>query len=466
MVYRSVAFDKLKLGVSVTEDGLNKITSSIENGIKRGMERTSSFKKLVISMPEFKEFKEGLADVSTKIGNLIKSLGVNAHVMNILSKAYSIYSDKFINRLRERYEMPTLTLKQVIGSLLGRKGNPLVTYDLQKRRVVPIAGLKGEVLRAGISTAESGLVGALTGIVGLLSIIVKFVMGMVIVRKIMKAIQQVFQVFFIPMALVVLGFLLPFLMLMSSLLKSIDWKKYVSLMMEISKVVTEILKPLFDVLKKNLPEIIKVTTYIGMFIGAMLLAPLLTIMGIIYVFVSVAKMIYSFIKWVSPYVIGFLKWIYSVMKNSYSFLVSILRGIPDFIMNLPSNLLHLLISAMDYLIFKLPSKLAGLFTNLGHDIITGISSMITGGFSSIGQDLSNFFSGKFQTGGIVGRTGIAVVHAGETIIPAGYNSSASRGGMVVNLHVEVHGSNINESVLVDRIIRELENEVASRRRWR
>jgi len=67
---------------------------------------------------------------------------------------------------------------------------------------------------------------------------------------------------------------------------------------------------------------------------------------------------------------------------------------------------------------------------------------------------------------VVGKTGIARVHAGETIIPAGYNSSASKSGMIINLSINVSGSHIDENVLADRIIRELEDNVASRRRWR
>ena len=455
-----MASHRISFSVSADAKLENSIRKKVAEGILSGLSAIKEFAKRLII---FEDVNNNLTSLDGSIKNLIASIGMNDRMIGAFMNVQSAFKSAFVENMRNIYNKSDLTYEHILSSMKGMKGAPLTTFDLSEGKIKPAVGLTGNVIKAGV---KAGALVAVTSVLSVLTKIMTFVENMKIIKTILSAMSNVFQVFFIPMALVVLGFLLPFLVLMANLLRSIDWKSYVSMMKKLSVEVMQFIKPLFAFLKKYLPDIIKVTTYVGMLVGALIIAPLLVIIASIDVLLAVISAIRKFIEVAGAFLKEHLIWLADLVRSFEVKAIEFFASTIQFFMELPYIIFSKFLSGIDYLVFKLPSVLSGLFQTLSQNIVQGISSVISGGFSSIGKDIGNFFAGSFQTGGVVGKTGIARVHAGETIIPAGYNSSASKSGMIINLSINVSGSHIDENVLADRIIRELEDNVASRRRWR
>ena len=129
---------------------------------------------------------------------------------------------------------------------------------------------------------------------------------------------------------------------------------------------------------------------------------------------------------------------------------SIVAGLPDILaelipmllIDLPTSLIAVLPTLIEKLIpvllFELPKAIflmlvkliPRLLTMLFRDLPTAIINGMVNWWRNVWNQIKDFFSFSFQTGGYVPRTGMALVHQGERIIPsngAGTGTATARG---------------------------------------
>lgn len=224
------------------------------------------------------------------------------------------------------------------------------------------------------------------------------------VQTIISAIQSVINAIFLPLGLLLMALLLPVLILLAALLR------------------TNLYKELMSFVTKFIGVMIPVATAIAGYIVDVING-ITDIRGIISFFVSLGREIWKLIQGAYSFLSGIL---HPILSGIYAFVGALLT---------PINLLVGLIK----------------------------------GFTGFTSGASNFFGGiikgiaSLDTGGSIVSSGLAVVHRGEMVIPAGQN----QGGSVNNqITIHVHGMDSTSTKnLVDEVMRQIENRTGKSLRW-
>ncbi|MEM0142472.1 MAG: hypothetical protein QXL94_00760 [Candidatus Parvarchaeum sp.] len=111
-------------------------------------------------------------------------------------------------------------------------------------------------------------------------------------------------------------------------------------------------------------------------------------------------------------------------------------------------------------------KMVNFIINLPQNFAKAIGNFFAhlfGGLNPVG-DISKLFAGitHLASGGVVTSSGMAIVHAGETVIPKNTNIV---GGHTFNISINNTGSTIDPKKLVDGVISEIERRVGRLQRW-
>ena len=329
----------------------------------------------------------------TKAGNILK--GFSSSVGKDFGSAISSYI--------------TRALKSKMPSVMG---------------AIQTSGKGGE----DVSTASKAGGGIAAGVMGILG----FVMSLKPMQAVMQVIGQIMSVFIMPLAIILIMMLIPFIQLAASFIQKINWQEVMKIGTFLSNSISTGIKYIGKGISLIINGIMGVTRFINN-IPTRIINGAKALLGAYESFFSmvwkdIVKGISSFLTPIEKAIKGFWNATVSVFKSIWNILASVDKSIMSLV------------------------------------------NFFSGGMKSVGSTfenaLKNIFSGKFQGGGMVQNTGLALVHAGELVIPA----SAMRGGShsVSNISMTVN-ANLNTkadvSGVVDSIVKELQTKMRRVRSW-
>jgi len=157
--------------------------------------------------------------------------------------------------------------------------------------------------------------------------------------------------------------------------------------------------------------------------------------GLITFITSIFKMLYGlltgnttmFVEGIKGMFTGFWNFLVGGIKASFATIVAIIIGA----LNLIMNVINTVISAIKWVIDHIGKAL--------------------GGGSKVAEKGS---LGSYQNGGIIPQTGNYTLHKGETVVPAGSNSS----GIVINSNYSI---NVSDKVQMERMIEDNNRKLVS-----
>lgn len=277
---------------------------------------------------------------------------------------------------------------------------------LGKSGIKSIVG--GEKGGEGLSAAGVGI-GVMGGLaaITILTKMLKFIMDLAPVKAIMQIIQKLLTIFFLPPAIMFMAIMLPFLLLFTSILRQINLPQFITQIMQVSKVISTILGALVAYLKPYLIEGIKALMYVMIGLGVVLATPLIMIMTVIILVSTAIGLLVSLIK---PFI--------PIMQKVFLDIYNILKGIYNFFANGISN--------------------------AGSDVLNALKSVT-----------------KLQTGGTIGSNGLAYLHKGEVVVPAGQNTTNNLG---VTVHANV-SREVDVNQLADVIYKRIQYKLRGNSSW-
>ncbi len=308
-------------------------------------------------------------------------------------------------------------------------------------------GMLGEKGGGGIKGAVGDAVGGMKGILGgvmkgvmlaplligidLLKQLVSFIMNLAPMKKVLEMFKGFMTIYLMPIALMLMSLLFPFILFFFQLLKTINIGKWMTNMVKLSNEISAIIlvmyqafRPLLALLLNN---ILIISQVLAVVVGGGLIALLAVLIAAsigIEEFVIIAKFIYNFNKIM-----------FTGMYNEIMFLYRLIKG------GLP------------------------VMINIALGIWNGIK-LLTGGFNSMSKGLTSIVGAihlpKLAGGGTVMQTGAAIVHKGEVV-----TSHPVRNNISVNVNL-AGGSTMPYTTpqeLGKVIATEIERRLASVRRW-
>ncbi len=318
---------------------------------------------------------------------------------------------------------------------------------------IPIAeplkksGMLGEKSGGGIKGAVGDAVGGMKGILGgvmkgamlaplligidLLKQLVSFIMNLAPIKKVLEMFKGFMTIYLMPIALMLMSLLFPFILFFFQLLKTINIGKWMTNMVKLSNEISAIIlvmyqafRPLLALLLNN---ILVISQVLAVVVGGGLIALLAVLIAVsigIEEFVIVAKFIYNFNKIM-----------FTGMYNGLMLSYRLINGV-------------------------LPPML-----NVALGIWNGIK-LLTGGFNNMSKGLTSIVGAihlpKLAGGGTILQTGAAIVHKGEVV-----TSHPVRNNISVNVNL-AGGSTMPYTTpqeLGKVIATEIERRLASVRRW-
>jgi hypothetical protein len=259
---------------------------------------------------------------------------------------------------------------------------------------------RGKQLLGGVSAIAGGIIGIITQLKP--------------VKAILGAIGSIFELIFLPVGLILMAFLAPVLMGLAQLISS---KTFQGILTGVMKFVTF----MFTLTPQKIANAIGVfftrsITYIGVVIGA-----LLDISGI--------------------------------TKNFRS----------DF--NIFRGVIIAIIQGLVFLFTKFPQQIIGGFTSAFYNginyLIQGMGNIVSSIINAVNPASWISSLPHLASGGAIVSSGLAVLHSGETVIPA----NQSFGGHTFN--ISIHGGNGMQSPrdFANQVMNEIEKRTGRIQRW-
>ncbi len=300
-----------------------------------------------------------------------------------------------------------------IRNILGKTFNVKVSGEVKEAKVgVPKLPKeeekkKGEEASKGGNKLLAGVASIAAGIFGIITQLKP-------VRIILDAIGNMFQLIFLPIGLILMAFLAPVLMGLASIISS---KTFQGILTQVIKFVT-------------------------------------------------------FMFTISPTII---KGIGAVFKEVFTPAVNILRATYDIFrsdivqiigyVNALNSIVHNGLGELGNFILSLPVRIYNYFVGLFNDLVKNFVSGIVGVFSGFANKLNpvSWFSSlpHLANGGAIVSGGLAVLHSGETVVPA----NQSFGGHTFN--ITINGSNSMQSPkdFANQVMLEIEKRTGRLQRW-
>ncbi len=334
-----------------------------------------------------------------------------------LARAFSRSSDDIVSAFKNVSKSFGLTREE----LAGKKFTDKVKSILPKPRM--IAGgakqlgsglISGNIdaMKGGLSSMAKGagalavpLVGILTIIGKNISSIAEFIMRLAPIQAVLQAMSAVLTLFFMPLALMMMQIFLPFVIFFFNLLKKIGLDTWMSRMDKWGQLVGNTLVGLLQfaqpVLSAAAQALMFIMQYLGSGVIAVAIVSLLMPLLIIAAAVKVIQM--SAQGWI---LLGTKIW--NVLNSLYS-----------------------------------------------------EARRITTAISAINPLNSGIKLPALASGGAVSTTGAAIVHTGETVIPA----NRKVGGDTINIILNVHSQSFDANRFADEVEKALERKRAMKGRW-
>ncbi len=371
------------------------------------------------------------------------------------------------------------------------------------------------------------LLGVGMGILGFVAGLFEIASGLAPVRTMMSAITSMFQMVFLPIGMILMAFLIPVLQGLAMVLQSKTFQhlldetsEFVSFVtkLDIPRLVWEALVRLYDQLTKWFGSVIN-TTRASIVFALELLAMLgrdivgwardfgraiLVLVGLVR---SSLLLIYSFgvmawagirvfyslalstlrtfwgdsvafframsagvavlvrmIIFVGDLMAGvfrsFIAWLWDRLSGAFSFIHGIIERVFGFL----TGVFHPILADIRNILHFIYSLVRHITSLVNPEHIVGAIESLP---QSLGNSLGTFFSNiaKLDTGGYISSSGLAVVHKGEHVVPAGHTLEGRENNVYnINLNMHLYGvTNVKE--LADKIQKEIEHRTGRMLRW-
>jgi hypothetical protein len=347
------------------------------------------------------------SSIKSGVVALNKHLKISEHARNITSSVsdhlkkiipQSVTQNKHLQKIHD-------VINKHGGGIFGSLKNGFKSIGKSGFNVLTGGGSKGA---GGLGAAGVG-VGVMAGVaaIAILAKILQFIMGLAPIKAIMQIIQKLLTIFFLPPAIMFMAILLPFLMMFSNILRQINLPQFIKQIMGIEKIISNVLTMLFKYLNPYLLEGIKAIMYVMIGLGVILAAPLVAIVGIITIVATGIGLLITFFKIVASFISKYLPPVVKFLTSIYDFFAN---GI----------------------------------SNTGSDIMKALESVT-----------------KLQTGGTIGSNGLAYLHKGEVVIPAGQNTTNNLG---VTVHANV-SREVDVNQLADVIYKRIQYRLRGNSSW-
>ena len=341
---------------------------------------------------------------------IIKNMGGNSS-----TKAESV-SGKTAQIMINSANLIVNKMNRIKGSVAGQ--TTLDSFGATKEETGDKKSSMGGKVGASIAAGVTGILG--------------LVMSLKPMQAVMQVIGQIMSIFIMPLAIILIMMLIPFIQLAASFIQKINWQEVMRIGTTISNLISTGIKDI----GKGISLIINGVVGLAKFVGSI-----------------PTRIITAFDK-------GIEAW-KNALSNAWK---SIVKGVSIFL------------TLIESAIKGFWNATVSIFKAIWHilsSVDKGIMSLVnffSGGMKSVGSTfenaLKNIFSGKFQGGGMVQNTGLALVHAGELVIPAsamrGSTHSVSNINMTVNANLNTKA---DASGLVDNIVKELQTKIRRVRSW-
>ncbi|MEM3846273.1 MAG: hypothetical protein QXU98_11320 [Candidatus Parvarchaeota archaeon] len=347
------------------------------------------------------------------------------------------------------------------------------------------------------------LTGGVLGILGIATSILGFVMTLQPIQTVLQGIGKVSTLFVMPLALMLMMMLIPVMVAMAQLVQKIPFQRFIDIGETAGKYIADIINwfekafPYFELLAKilfymtpivDIVLLVKILAQMGVFskiaedIKTAISTGIAGIMAIIQVFV---KIITDIRTGITDLVNGIVN-VENIINSGVAKLIAVIQVFIKIITDIRTGITDLfnIITDVKTVIndgFVGIKNIMQTFVTIITDVKTGITDLINiitvientlsdvgKGIASFGNTIEsslssafqNIFSGKFQAGGVVPHTGLALVHKGETIIPAG----GSNNNMAITMNINVN-SNIDSKTAAQNIVKALQQEIRRNRNW-
>jgi hypothetical protein len=330
----------------------------------------------------------------------------------------------------------------------------------------------GGLANASLSGAVQGLAGG-EGIMreggpmmGVLGLIAGILEGLAPIKAIMSVIQAILSLIFMPLAMVLMAILMPFLMPILMLLGKLPWAAIFAAIMLIEKGITW-----------GLNEIAAgITWFVGWLPGA-IGAVISFFQGVAGDVMGILSTIWGDLQVAAGAIVSAWNWLTGVAGAVFNDIRTAIMGVWDFMgqiytvwsgifADVFNDIRAALLGAWGVLTTLwnwFDTVIGDIWKGIGDGInmIRTILNDIAGALKAVGNAVnpSNWGSelaGMFQTGGIVPKTGLALVHAGEMIIPSG--------GGAPSINVTVTGNTISSAMDLNNIANQVAQQIANNAR--
>ncbi len=299
---------------------------------------------------------------------------------------------------------------------LGRRIQKAFNKSKLVEFVVKVAGKMGAVGEKVKKTGAKVKGGAISGkMLGVLGGILGMVLSLKPIQVILKMLGQMFNLIFLPIGMIMLALLIPALLVMTKLLTSSTFQGMIK-----------------DT-AKFIPFMIRAT---NTFIAG--IVPALT--EIWNIIMTAYK---DLIGLLNPS-LATMRTIYAALHTGFGWIMAVLTPLFDF--------------------YKMEFNLLKWGFNLVVGVLRPVASFLSGGFTKgVGNAVGSFFSGiaHLSGGGMVAQSGLAVIHSGETVVPA--HTSV---GHTFNISVNTgNGGAVNGRDIAKQIQAELEKRIGRIQGW-
>jgi len=372
--------------------------------------------------------------------------------------------------------------------------------DEKKNRNL-IAGLKGALKGFGLLAIATGV----AMIIDMFRRVASIIMDLEPIKMANQMMMTMLKLVFLPVGMMLMGILIPMIIAYLRMMQEVGWGNFINLMFNVGKIIGNIFALITKVFgAKNI-----MTAIMGMVL--VITAPLIAItllIGAIMVIITTIAGVFGFIADVLGKVFG---WISSKIKiPTPNDIANALKGL----FNAIGERFEKVIGTLSDNLIKTWNAISGAFTTLFNSIlgaigvvsgwlgkihswfmsvlqgavndIKGFANTISGAvsqfwgwisgsvmsawntFVSAIQGIQKFLSSlpHFQSGGYVPATTVAVLHAGETVVPKGKTMVVGSGtnNIVINIHNEIHGA-VDVDRMTDEIYQQLQVKLRRLRTW-
>ena len=389
---------------------------------------------------------------------------------------------------------PLIKSLENVGSNLSKfVGETRVISNLKKQED---SKDKQQALSDAGDRKHKAILGAIGGVASLVGGILGIAVSLKPVTTVLEAIGSMFKLIFFPIGMIMLAFLMPVLQGLAMVLNSktfqgillattnflkfiaglnipklfveaVDslWKKLGNAFSSVVKILSTVDNDILNFWKAVRADLLHALIYLGENFIVKPLTALYNLLGLVKTsIIDVGRFILSHITVFFNDIFKGLTFIATVftsaLRNAANFIVRPFVAMWDGIQKVfvpPINVIKTILNYIFGGIKDVINAIRGV-TNIGGDIKSIPSK--------IGGAVTGFFSGlaHLASGGSIISSGLAVVHKGENVIPAGASLNNGNGTTNITLHMTVNGvTDVRD--LVDKVQKEIEKRTGRMLRW-